>query len=149
MKLINFSIGKDNISIIPFDDNYLDIHNNYDFEEFNYNIFEQKLKLRWGMRREEWERRIARKEDEIMYVRFALVFEDVTFFAVRERDKNLPFTEDTCTEFIGFSPLDMRNDFDSFLDKNISDDNDMIICFQSEQALKINCKSIEFVEIFD
>lgn len=101
------------------------------------------------MKREEWVKPIMRKEDEIMYVKFILVFEEVSFFAVRERDKNLPFTEDTCTEFIGFLPQDMRNDFDSFLDKNISDDNDMIICFQSGQALKINCKLIEFIEIFD
>ncbi len=150
MKLTNFTIGADNISIIPFDDTYLDIHNSYDFEEFSYNTFEQKLKLRWSMTREEWVKPIVRKEDEIMYVRFALVFEQINFFTVRERNENLPFSDDTCIEFIGFSSLDMRNNFDSFLMPTfIKETDDIIICFQSGQVLKINCKFVEFVELFD
>lgn len=44
----------------------------------------------------------------------------------------------------------MRNDFDSFLVPEYITENDgMNICFQGGQALKINCKSVEFIEIFD
>ena len=52
--------------------------------------------------------------------------------------------------FIGFLPQGMRDDFDSFTEsKNVTDDDDMNVNFQSDQALKINCDLVDFIEIHE
>ena len=151
MQINNFTFGEDNISVFAFgDDRYrLDIHNCYDFESFSYNIQDRELKLRFRMSRKEWEKGRRDGEDEIIYLRFALVFEGVTFFQVNELE-NMLFMEDTYIDTLGFTPIEMRNSFDGFLKpEQITPIDDFTILFQSKQVLKVNCQLVEFIEIID
>ena len=84
-----------------------------------------------------------------MYLRFALVFEGVTFFQVKELE-NMLFMEDTYIDTLGFTPIDKRNNFNGFLKpEQITPIDDFAILFQSKQVLKVNCQLVEFIEIID
>jgi hypothetical protein len=139
MKLTNFTIEADQIAL-TYNGKYLDVHNNYEFRGFNYDILSKQLHLTWTRSHEKW------ASEKLCG--FRLAFRNVSFFNVRERDAALSFKEDTCMSFIGFLPRDMRDDFDSFTEsKNVTRDDDMNVNFQSGQALKINCDLVEFIEI--
>lgn len=139
MKLTNFNIDTDQIALI-YNGQYLDVHNNYEFRGFNFDIHSKQLHLTWTRSHEKW-------ASEKM-CGFRLVFKNVSFLKVRERDAELSFKEDTCMSFIGFLSQDMRDDFDSFTEpKSVTNDDDLNVNFQSDQAFKINCELVDFVEI--
>jgi hypothetical protein len=139
VKLINFNIDNDNIGLI-YQEQYLDIHNCYEFRGFEFDTTNKILQLTWTRSVEEWSNEIR--------CGFQLIFKQVTYFKVRERDNELPNTDDTCLSFIGFLEQDMRDDFDSYKpNENIKDTDDLNINFQSEQAIKVNSAIAELKEI--
>ena len=118
MKLINFNIDKDSIALL-YNGQYLDIHNCYEFRGFHFDNLNKTLILTWTRSVEEWsnEERCG----------FQLLFKGVTYFKVRERDSELPYTEDTCLSFIGFLEQDLRNNFDSYKPIENVDVNSQVI----------------------
>lgn len=139
MNLKNFNINEDNISLL-YNGQYLDIHNCYNFRGFQFDNLTRTLALTWTRSVEEWssEERCG----------FQLSFKQVTYFKVRERDSEIPYTEDNCLSFIGFLEQEMRDDFDSYKpNKNIKDTDDLNINFESDQAIKVNSAFVEFKEI--
>jgi len=139
MKLTNFHIDYDSIAL-NYNDKYLDLHNNFDFRSFNYDVTSRQLELIWTRSHEDW-------SNEIICA-FKLVFRDIKFLKIRERDSSLPATEDSCLSLIGFLSNDLRDDFDSFAEvKNATDSDDLNIAFQSNQAFKISCNYVDFVEL--
>jgi len=139
MELKNFDIDNDNIAIL-YKEHYLDIHNNFDFREFEYSELKKKAVFKWTRSHEEW------SNEKICG--FELRFENVTYFKERKRDNELPFTEDTSLSFIGFLPQDMRENFDGFVPmKDVKETYDLNINFMSEQAFKINSETAECIEL--
>jgi len=139
MKLTNFHIDNDSIAL-NYNDKYLDLHNNFEFRSFNYDVTSRQLELIWTRSQEDW-------SNEIICA-FKLVLRDINFLKIRERDSSLPATEDSCLSLIGFLSNDLRDDFDSFAEvKNATDSDDLNIAFQSNQAFKISCNYADFVEL--
>ena len=139
MKLTNFNIDTDQIAL-TYNGQYLDVHNNYEFRSFNFDVLSKQLYLTWTRSHEKW----ANEK----LCGFRLVFKNVSFLKVRERDAELSFKEDTCLSFISFLSRDMREDFDSYTEpKNVANDDDLNVNFQSNQAFKINCEFVDFIEI--
>lgn len=139
MKLINFDIADDNIALI-FKGQYLDIHNNYEFCGYYRDSELKEVRLRWTRSHEDW------SNEEICG--FELLFKNVNYLRIRERDDTLPKTEDSCLSFIGFLPQEDREIFDSYIvGNNTKDTNDLIVNFMSEQAFKINADVVEFSEL--
>lgn len=140
MILTNFTLI-DDISI-RYNKMYLDLHNNFDFQGFSYNLNTRSFELIWSASKEDWA--------SVTIDGFKLVFSGVTFLKFRERDSEVPFTEDSCLSNIGFMPCDDegRKDFDSFLvPECITNEDDLTISFHSDFAIKINCQSVELVEL--
>lgn len=139
MKLTNFSLDKDSIGI-HYKGKYLDLYNNFDFQGFQHDTASRHLELTWTRSYEDW------ANENIPA--FKLVFRDLSFFKIRERDTSLSASEGICLSLIGFLPNYMRDDFDSYVDtEHISESDNLNIVFQSDLALKINCKSADFVEL--
>jgi hypothetical protein len=115
----------------------LDLHNNFDFRNFQYDEDSKQLELVWT--------RSQRANERICS--FKLVFKFIEFLKIRNRNySNLPDTE-TCLAFIGFLPQDQREDFDSFVKiKDAKGVDDLNICFESDLAFKVNCSYAEFIE---
>lgn len=141
MKQTNFNIANDNIAL-NYNGMYLDLHNNFDFRSYTYDVTSRQLEFVWTRSHEKWA-----KEN---ICGFKLVFDGINFLKVRERDSSIPFTEDNCLSQIGFLQQNMRDDFDSFINQeDVTETDDLNIVFQSEQAFKINCISVKFEELFE
>ena len=74
-----------------------------------------------------------------------LLFNRVNFLKIKERDNEMPLSEDKCLEVIGFLPQDCRDDMESFSEKRDLENDDMIIMFRGGQTFKINAEMVELM----
>jgi hypothetical protein len=139
MRLTNFQIVDDSIAL-NYKGQYLDLHNCFDFRSFHYDVTTSQLELIWTRSHEEW-------ANESIPA-FKLVFHEVGYLRIRERDGSMPATEDSCLYLIGFLQQELRDEFDSYTEfKNVTESDDLNISFQGGQAFKINCSYADFVEL--
>lgn len=73
----------------------LDLHNNFDFIEFNYSVKNRLLLLSWRRNDGEW---VASGTPESVIIEFR----EVSEFRFTPRDSKLPFTEDDCINSFGY-----------------------------------------------
>jgi hypothetical protein len=136
MQLQNFQISGDGISL-SWQGYELDLHNCFDFQSIHYNIRSRQIALLWLRSSEEW------AKDTILSA-LTLLFSEVSFFCVKERDMEYPFTEDNCLLSVSFHPVELRHEFDSIsLSSSLSDD--LTFFFQSEWGFKINAATAELL----
>ena len=75
-----------------------------------------------------------------------MLFKNVSFLRVKERDADYPYTEDNCLMNLSFHPSELREDFDSIsLDSSSGDDSTFF--FQSEWGFKINAEAVELLPL--
>jgi hypothetical protein len=133
MQLKNFQLNSDGISL-SWQGYDLDLHNCFDFQSIRYAIQSREIELFWLHSPEEWAKRTALPG-------LKLVFNEVSFFRVKERDPEYPLTEDSCLMHVSFHPVELRNEFDSIsLSSSPTDD---LTFFQSEWGFKINAAAVE------
>ena len=101
MKLESFIINTDNISI-DVKGIYYDLHNNFDFRSIIYDVSKRHVQLLWIKGAGEW---VPKDLPESIM----LVFDGVSAVKLKERDPQMPYTEDDCLGSIGFSNLSDEN----------------------------------------
>ena len=109
---------------------YFDLHNNFDFVGFEYCPTERCARLQWARGEGDWVSRDLPKS-------LTLRFHGVSNFAVRRRDHDLPFTEDSCVASIGFLPPEFSEDYAAICPDYRSDDEHLSIQFQSGLGVKL------------
>jgi hypothetical protein len=130
MDLLNFHVGDDFISVVK-DEVYLDLHNNYEFTSYNYNVVAKEFQMLFVKSAEEW----AEKD---IFNRLEFTFKGVIFLRIQEGDSSEFPNDETCLADIGFSPFDMRHDMESILASNqFKNEYDMIFRFISGQTIKV------------
>ena len=135
MKLINFNVGDDFISVVK-DDIYYDLHNNFDLTGYSYNVVSKEFKFVFKRGNGDW---IQNKDIDSLIFNFI----GVSFLKIKEGDSTEYPDDESCLANIGFNTKNMRNDMDSFLASNeFQDDYDLIFMFVSGQTIKIHCKEI-------
>jgi hypothetical protein len=138
MHLTNFGLDRDGISL-NWQGHNLDLHNCFTFESLRYNPLHQKVTLQWIRSPEPWAKITT-------LAGLALLFKNVSFFRVKERNADYPPSEDDCLVSLSFHPVDMRDDFDSIYMAVVSPD-DLTLFFQSEWGIKINAESVELIPL--
>lgn len=139
MKLTNFNIDIGGIGLLV-NDKYLDLHNNYDFRSDHYDATSNSFEIIWTRSHEDWA-----NED---IAAFKIIFNNVSYLNIRERDSSLPFTDDRCLHSIGFESSDRRDDHDSdVLIADGMDADDLNIVFYNDRSIKINSRSADFIEL--
>lgn len=138
MQLKNFQISSDGISL-DWQGHDLDLHNCFDFQSISYTIQSRQIELSWLRSPEEWAKRTILPD-------LTLVFSEVSFFRVKERDPEYPLTEDTCLLSVSFHPVELRNEFDS-ISLSSSPTDDLTFFFQSEWGFKINAATAELIPL--
>lgn len=89
----NFDI-KDGIYLVQ--KNYeLDLHNNFDFKNFEYSIENRSLVLYWERSKGGW---VSSETPSDL----AIEFQKVSEFRFMPRDPEIPFTEDDCLNSFGY-----------------------------------------------
>jgi hypothetical protein len=134
MQLKNFQLSSDGISL-EWQGHDLDIHNCFDFERLTYNLPLRQIEASWLRSPEEWAK-------GTVLPGLTLVFDEVSFFRVKERDPEYPLTEDNCLLSASFHPVELRDEFDSIFLSN-SPADDLTFFFQSEWGFKINAATVE------
>jgi len=123
----NFEITDDNIGII-FDDDYFDLHNEYDLTSHTYNEELKEAQFTW------------RKVNESKQI--TLCFRDVTLYKTNPRDPSIPESEDLTISFIGFLHPDEIDVMDGYAsNSDFIAGNHFIIGLESEAAFKVGAES--------
>ena len=140
MNLKNFQLYGDGISI-EWEGQNLDLHNNFCFESLHYALQLKQVEAVWIRSTEHW-------ASDVTLPGLMLVFKDVSFFRVKERDEAYPFSEDGCLAIVSFHSALDRDEFDS-ISLEAGSDDDLTFFFQSEWGFKVNAKSVELISLSD
>ena len=132
---VNFDI-KDNHSIESIG-RLIDLHNNFDFVGFEYNIAEREIKLNWRKSSGDW-------IDKNEFSNLVLIHKGVTFLKVIEQDEKSTYEDDSCLGEITFFPSTVREINDSIVPQpKPNDGDDILYFFENGQQIRIHCKEIE------
>jgi hypothetical protein len=135
MILTNFSIANDFIAL-EHNGSYLDLHNNFDFIDFEHIEDRSLVILRWHRNSGDW-------IPNGLPSNLRLLFSEVYLLKCSNRKNNRPTTDDTCLSSIGFIWNDMIENMEGFSDTNTKEGCEhLIMCFESGFALKIGAKDV-------
>lgn len=132
---VNFDI-KDNHAI-EIDGRHIDLHNNFDFAGFDYNVANKEIKIYWKKSSGDW---VEKNE----FSSLVLTHKGVTFLRVIEQDEKSSYEDDSCLGEITFFPSTARELNDSIVSQTKPNDGDDILYFfENGQLIRIHCKEIE------
>jgi len=131
VKLRNFDLS--NIDLEQNGEVY-DLHNNFDFVGFCYEILERKIELNWRLSSGEW------VPDELP-ASIVIIISEVSHFSAIPRDPLTPFTEDDCLECVAFVE-ENGNTADSYV-VNSPANNELHYVFHFMSGLKLRIQAGE------
>jgi hypothetical protein len=124
---------------ISYHDRHLDLHNNFEFNRFDYDILERKLSIYLIKSKGDWV-----KEDELENIAF--IHRNVSFLNTNFNNPPEFQSDDSCLDFISYFPEESRDTNDGFLDKALPDEKDDIIySFVNELFIRTKCEEIELI----
>ena len=132
---VNFDI-KDNHAI-EISGRHIDLHNNFDFVGFDYNVADREIKLNW-------KKSSGNCVDKNEFSSLVLTHKGVTFLKVIEQDEKSTYEDDSCLGEITFFPSTEREINDSIVPQpKPNDGDDILYFFENGQQIRIQCKEIE------
>lgn len=134
---VNFDI-KDNHAL-EIAGLHIDLHNNFDFVGFDYNVADREIKLHWRKSGGDW-------VDKNEFSSLVLTHKGVTFLKVIEQDEKSTYEDDSCLGEITFFPSTTREINDNIISQTKPNDGDDILYFfENGQLIRIHCKEIELI----
>jgi hypothetical protein len=132
---VNFDITDNHA--LNFEGRHIDLHNNFDFVGFDYNVVGREIKLNWEKSSGDW-------VDKNELSSLVLAHKAVTFLKVIDQDENSNYDNDSCLGEITFFPSTAREINDSIVPQSKPNDGDDIIYFfENGQRIRIHCEQIE------
>ena len=132
---VNFDITDNHA--LNFEGRHIDLHNNFDFVGFDYNVVAREIKLNWKKSSGDW-------VDKNELSSLVLAHKAVTFLKVIDQDENSNYDDDSCLGEITFFPSTAREINDSIVPQSKPNDGDDIIYFfENGQRIRIHCEQIE------
>jgi len=138
MKYENLEPLLNNVLEIRSNNKIWELHNDSDFEEFQYNVVEKTAKLIW-IYPSDWFKNESPFNSNEEYIvehsiqpndyKIRLEFISVSVFEVRPRDINIPFSEDTCL-------TDIRNFYED-VNGNLYEDGSITFIFESGLQIRV------------
>lgn len=133
---VNFDII--NNHAIAVDGRQIDLHNNFDFVRFDYDIVDREIKLHWRKAIGDW-------VDKNEFSSLVLMHKGVTFLRINEQEEKSTPEDDCCLGEITFFPSTAREINDCISPQPKPDDGDDILYFfENGQQIRINCDTITF-----
>lgn len=116
---------------------HIDLHNNFDFVRFDYNVADREIKLHWKKSSGDW-------VDNNEFSSLVLTHKAVTYLKVIDQDENSTYEDDCCLDEVTFFPSTAREINDSIVPQSKPNDGDDILYFfENGQRIRIHCKQIE------
>ena len=116
---------------------HIDLHNNFDFVEYKYDVIEQKLTLYWVKTNGNWV-----KEEEFKAIE--LVHKRVSYLAMNT--ETLSAIQDNTLSSITFFSSNDRHINDCITPQSKPEiDDDIIYLFENGQFIRVNCEEVELL----
>lgn len=132
---VNFDIIDNHALTVP--GQHIDLHNNFDFVGFDYNIADRVINLHWKKSSGDW-------VDKNEFSSLVLTHKTVTYLKVIDQDENSTYEDDSCLDEITFFPSTAREINDSIVPQSKPNNGDDILYFfENGQRIRIHCKQIE------
>ena len=134
---VNFYI-KDNHAI-EIEGRHIDLHNNFDFRGFEYNVAKREIKLYWKKSSGDW-------VDKNELSRLTLIHKDVTFFKITDQNEKSTFEDEACLGEITFFPSTAREINDSIIPQpKPKGGDDILYFFENGRIIRIHCREIKLI----
>lgn len=136
MEFLNFAI-KGRIYFV-INEKELDIHNDYDCAGFNYDFQKRQIIVTWNKSMGDWVPKNIPSSLE-------LFLNGVSILKTKERDSEMPFSEDICVEEMGFAYHDIHSNHLKDCLAEVEGDGFDLFCiwFQSGFGLYVTATSAE------
>jgi hypothetical protein len=134
---INFDIV-DNCAV-NYEGRHIDLHNNFDFCGFDYNVVERVIRLNWKKSNGDW-------VDKDEFSDLVFMHKGVTFLKVIDQDEKSTYADDSCLDEITFFPSSERDLNDNILPQakpNVNDD--ILYFFENGSRIRIHCEQIDLI----
>ncbi|UYZ64502.1 hypothetical protein [Hymenobacter weizhouensis] len=136
MKLLNFTLDDQYIGLLSSKNEYLDLHNNFEFVQLLHSPTTATLNLAWQKSSGKW----AAQEQ---YRKIHLLFKGVDYLQVQARNPQYPASEDVTIQHICRTPVEARDEFESiYFNHDALPNYDLLLYFQSEWAIKVNAATV-------
>lgn len=133
--VVNFSITENYALSIA--GRHIDLHNNFDFVGFEYNVSERTFTMNWKKSRGDW-------VDKNELSNLVLIHSSVTFLRIKEQGDYSTFEGASCLGEISFFPSAEREIDDSIMPQTKPNEGDDIIYFfENGKVIRIHCEKIE------
>ena len=133
MKKINFFIDGNHALVV--DGNYIDLHNNFDFEYFKYSVKQNKVTISWIKAVGDWV-----QADE--YKKISMIFENIILLRMKNESIDISRERSTLL-FIGYLHPEEINFMDGCLDeKEATSLYHLILSFEDGFTIKIFADSV-------
>ena len=134
----NFEL-EDSIAL-KFAGRYIDLHNNFDFIGYEYDISIRQIILKWTKSKGAW---VIEGE----FSTLGLIHKNVSFLTISYDNLQYKYpNDDKCLSFISFFPSSDRLTNSGFIDQfSPAENDDIIYSFETEHFIRIGCDKIELV----
>jgi hypothetical protein len=133
--VVNFEI-KENYALL-YGGRHIDLHNNFDFVDYNYSNALRQLVITWKKAEGKWV-----NADELQ--KLTLIHTNVSFVHVSYDHSYEYPNDDRCLADLSFYPSSDRQTNDRIISQNKPDvDDDIIYSFQSGSFIRVGCNAIE------
>lgn len=132
---VNFDIIDNHA--IEISGRHIDLHNNFDFVGFAYNVADREINLHWKKSSGDW---VGNNEASSL----VLIHRGVSYLSVMGQDEKSTYEENSCLGEITFFPSTAREINDSIVPRPKPDDGDDILYFfENAQVIRIHCAQID------
>ncbi len=122
---------------IHFEGKHLDLHNNFDFEGFSYDLDKRALVLSWKRTEATWV-----PADNPYKLTIAIY--EVAFLKITPRASDAPFSEDTCLmDWTYYASSEREEDECSYEQEKPTENDDIIFKFQSGQIIRAKGREVK------
>lgn len=132
--ITNFEITEN--YALSFEGIHTDLHNNFDFVSYKYNVRDRNLKLSWVKSKGEW---VNKNELPGVFINH----ESVSFLNITNQDDENKFIDAHCLSEITFFPSTLREINNSFTSQSKANvDDDVLYFFINGQFIRIKCERV-------
>ena len=131
---VNFGLV-DNYAL-NFEGQHIDLHNNFDFAGFDYNVALRELKLTWIKANGDW-------IDKNELSQIVLTHIGVDYVEIIGQNESFALNDDKCLGEISFFPSNERDINDNIISKEKPNEfDDIIYSFENGQIIRVHCDNI-------
>jgi hypothetical protein len=135
---INFQIAEN--QGLAYKENYIDLHNNFDFIGYDYDTTNRQITLKWTKSKGDWV-----KENE--FENLQIIHSNVTYLIISYDNKKYEYPDDDkCLSDVSFFPSEERQTNNAvMLQETPKNGDDIIYLFQADHFIRIGCDKIDLV----